>query len=155
MKYKVDLQDTIAEDTPNRFHIQRWVNETLDDLVDNGELCIRIVDSSESQALNKQYRDKDKPTNVLSFPSELPDEIKAETHILGDIVICAQIVKGEAEVQTKKLEAHWAHMVVHGTLHLLGFDHINDRDAKIMESLEINILQRLGFPNPYIGDNHE
>lgn len=120
------------------------------DYVDS-ELCIRIVDADESAALNQRYRGKAGPTNVLSFPcaSGVP-----ELNLLGDLVICAPVVAGEAQTQGKTEAAHWAHMVVHGVLHLLGYDHIGDHDALIMETRERAILARLGFPDPYSDENH-
>lgn len=124
-----------------------------------GEIAIRIIDEAESQALNHDYRGKDAPTNVLSFPFELPEglpeELQAELGdgIIGDIAICASVVRQEAQQQGKASEAHWAHMVVHGVLHLLGYDHINDQDANIMEALETRILSELGYPNPYLTEN--
>ena len=111
------------------------------------EMTVRIVDEPESQALNSDYRGKDAPTNVLSFPSDLPDFI--EEPLLGDLIICAQVVEREAQQQHKTREAHWAHMVVHGTLHLLGYDHIDDDEAEVMEALESQILTRLDYPAPY------
>ena len=118
---------------------------------------MRVVGSAESRKLNRLWRGKDKPTNVLSFPSEiltagaqLPiDEIE-EAWSLGDLAICAPVVAREAREQGKVLQAHWAHMVVHGTLHLLGYDHENDRDAERMEGCEIAILAQFGYPNPYV-----
>lgn len=112
-------------------------------------LSLRVVDIPEIQALNHTYRYKNKPTNVLSFPSDLPEAIQEDTGLLGDIIICADIVEKEAEEQNKMLKAHWAHMVVHGCLHLLGYDHEEDKEASKMESLEIRILESLGLPNPY------
>jgi probable rRNA maturation factor len=112
-------------------------------------LAIRVVDAAESQELNRTYRDKDKPTNVLSFPFDLPPEIE-ETH-LGDLAICAEVVAEEAQEQGKPLAAHWAHMVVHGVLHLRGFDHIEDVDADVMEERERVILDSLGISDPYAG----
>ena len=116
-----------------------------------GDVTIRVASAEEVQSLNRDYRGKDKPTNVLSFPSELPPELAAECEEveLGDIVICAEVVANEAAAQNKTLEAHWAHMVVHGMLHLQGYDHIEDADAEIMEALEIKIMCALGFANPY------
>jgi len=110
-------------------------------------LVIRIVDEPESRSLNRQFRGIDEPTNVLSFPFAAPPRVRSK-HI-GDLVVCAPVVEREAAEQGKPLEAHWAHMVVHGVLHLLGYDHQTDADAETMEGLEIAILGRLGFPNPY------
>ena len=109
---------------------------------ERGELALRIVGNAESRSLNRRYRNKDKPTNVLSFPSDAPG-------VLGDLVICAPVVSREAREQGKAAAAHWAHMVVHGVLHLLGFDHIRPADAKVMERRERAILARLSFPDPY------
>jgi len=105
------------------------------------ELTIRVVGAAESRKLNRTWRRKDKPTNVLSFAAEAP--------VLGDLAICAPVVAREAREQGKSPSAHWAHMVVHGVLHLLGYDHENDRDAQRMEAREANILAQLGMPNPY------
>lgn len=110
-------------------------------------ITIRLVDKHESQALNKQFRGKDSPTNVLSFPSDLPTDIDVE--YLGDIVICAPVVENEAREQHKSPNAHWAHMLVHGVLHLKGYDHIQTTDALEMESLERTILASMGFSDPY------
>ena len=114
---------------------------------DNSTVVIRIVDRDESRRLNRDYRGKDKPTNVLSFPFEAPPGV-VEEH-LGDLVICAPVVEAEAEEQNKSLTAHWAHMVVHGVLHLQGLDHQNNKQAEEMESLERKILADLGYPDPY------
>ncbi|WP_228133133.1 rRNA maturation RNase YbeY [Alkanindiges illinoisensis] len=116
------------------------------------DISIRLVDNSESQSLNLHYRHKDKPTNVLSFPSELPEEIlpMLDQVPLGDLVICIPVVLKEAAEQHKTPEAHFAHMVVHGTLHLMGYDHeLGAQEAVEMEALEIQVLQQLGFGNPY------
>lgn len=119
-----------------------------------GEITLRIVDKAESQALNLDYRAKDAPTNVLSFPFEMPEglDMPDEALILGDIALCAEVVAHEASTQHKTLAAHWAHMVVHGVLHLLGFDHIDATDAADMEALETDILASLGFADPYLMD---
>ena len=114
------------------------------------EVTVRIVDEAESNELNLTYRGKDKPTNVLSFPFEAPPGL--ELPLLGDLVICRQVVEREAEEQGKPLMAHWAHMVVHGSLHLLGYDHIDDEEAEEMEQLERDIMQELGFADPYLND---
>ncbi len=113
------------------------------------ELTLRIVDKQESQQLNSLYRGKDKPTNVLSFVFENPPGLAESLPILGDLVICAEVVAQEAIEQNKNLMAHWAHMIVHGSLHLLGYDHITDSEAQQMESLEIAILEQLSISNPY------
>lgn len=112
------------------------------------EISIRIVDREESRTLNGQYRGKPTPTNILSFPADFPPGVDAP--LLGDLAICAPVIEQEAEQQQKPPEAHWAHMVIHGTLHLLGYDHIEAGDAHKMEALEIALLDQLGYPNPYL-----
>ena len=113
----------------------------------NAEIVIRVVDEKESADLNGQFRGKHGPTNVLSFPFQAPPGMA--TDILGDILICAPVVEREAKEQGKSLHAHWAHMVIHGVLHLQGYDHIEENEAVKMESEEIAIMNGLGFPNPY------
>lgn len=113
----------------------------------NTELTIRIVGETEAAHLNQRWRGKEGPTNVLSFPAAGLENIAPG--LLGDVIVCAPVVEREAEQQRKTLQAHWAHMVVHGTLHLLGHDHQNESQAGIMEALEVDILGELGFPNPY------
>lgn len=148
--YKVSLQlATEAPNIPTRFELQRWISATLEGRKTKAEVCLRMVNEQEIQQLNKTYRGFDKPTNVLSFPYTLPDSIELEYPLLGDLVICPNIVALEATEQHKPLKAHWAHMVIHGVLHLLGYDHIEEKDALIMEPIEIDILKRLGFSNPY------
>lgn len=136
-----------APDLPSEADVTRWVETVLRQQKATGEVCIRIVEPEESQALNRDYRGKDKPTNVLSFPFEVPPGIPVT--LLGDLVICAAVVAEEAREQHKPLQDHWAHMVVHGTLHLLGFDHINDDEAEEMEALERALLARLEIADPY------
>lgn len=145
---ELDIQ--IATDItplPSFDDLYAWFVAALPNGKDDSEMTIRIVDAEESQTLNNTYRGKDKPTNVLSFPADLPDEVNIP--LLGDLVVCAQIVSDEANSQGKTIHVHWAHMVIHGTLHLLGYDHEDDDDAHIMENLEISLLDSLGFPNPY------
>jgi probable rRNA maturation factor len=110
-------------------------------------MTIRVVDEDEIRQLNRDYRGKDYATNVLSFESDLPPEL--DIPLLGDIIICPAVVQREAAEQCKTLDAHWAHMVIHGTLHLQGYDHIEDSEAEAMEALEIAIMQQLGYADPY------
>ena len=149
-KLELDLDLQIAidnENLPSKKDFELWVHSALRDIMTQAELTIRIVDEAESQELNSNYRGKDKPTNVLSFPFEAPPEI--DIPLLGDLIICAPVVELEAKQQHKSLQAHWAHMVVHGCLHLLGYDHIQDAEAEEMESLETQLVENLGFNNPY------
>lgn len=132
---------------PDAAQFPKWLHQIADKLKVNGEVCIKIIDTAESQCLNKTYRSKDKPTNVLSFPSEVPDFVES-THI-GDLAICAEVVEQEAQVQNKPIEHHWAHMTIHGVLHLLGYDHIENDEAEEMEALEIELLSWLGIADPY------
>lgn len=148
----IDLQiASEAAELPSEMLINRWVEAALQGHGDpskfNSELSVRIVDADESQTLNHQYRHKDSPTNVLSFPADLPPEVTLP--LLGDLIICAPVVAQEALQQQKTSEQHWAHMLIHGTLHLLGYDHIGDEDAEVMEKLETRILTDLGYPPPY------
>jgi len=133
---------------PAESDFQKWLDVVLPQFQEESEVTIRIVDDAESHELNMTYRGKDKSTNVLSFPFEAPPGM--ELPLLGDLVICRQVVEKEAQEQQKELLAHWAHMVVHGSLHLLGYDHIIDEEADEMESIEIDIMQSLGYPDPYI-----
>lgn len=133
---------------PTESDFQKWLDVVLPQFQEESEVTIRIVDDAESHELNMTYRGKDKSTNVLSFPFEAPPGM--ELPLLGDLVICRQVVEKEAREQQKALLAHWAHMVVHGSLHLLGYDHIVDEEAEEMESIEIEIMQSLGYPDPYI-----
>lgn len=145
----LDLQIACSDlsNIPSEEKIFQWLTVILPQFVEQAELTIRIVDKQESQSLNNLYRHKDKPTNVLSFPFESP--IDMETPLLGDLVICKQIVEQEAQEQDKTLESHWAHMIIHGCLHLLGYDHIEENEAEEMESIEIDIMKQLGFADPY------
>ena len=148
MTVEVDIQRATDEpDQPDDDSLIRWAALALRD--DPGkELTIRLVDAAESQTLNSQYRHKDSATNVLSFPADLPPELNIP--LLGDLVICVPVVNREAAEQGKLPEAHWAHMVIHGCLHLLGHDHIDDDDAEVMEQLERQLLAELGIADPYL-----
>ncbi len=148
MKLSIDIHNASDNDEhPPPAQIEQWVGITLKNRRERAELAIRIVSETEITQLNTQYRNKTGTTNVLSFPADLHPSL--DIPLLGDLVICASVVEREADEQHKLLRAHWAHMIVHGTLHLLGYDHIEDHDADIMESLEIDILNQLNFPNPY------
>lgn len=151
MTSDIDIQiatQTPEEQLPSKASLTRWANLSVSGKP-GFEVTIRIVDEAESQALNAQYRQKDKPTNVLSFPFEAPAGI--ELPLLGDLVICAPVVMKEAAEQQKNLESHWAHMVIHGMLHLQGYDHILDQDAEVMEKREVDLMAELGYKNPYSG----
>ena len=151
-KMIIDLQMACEQESglPTAEQIEQWATAAVQPQSDEVEMTVRIVDEAESHALNLNYRGKDRPTNVLSFPFECPDEV--ELPLLGDLVICRQVVEREAQEQDKPVMAHWAHMVVHGSLHLLGYDHIEDDEAEEMESLETQIMTRLGFADPYLSE---
>ena len=158
MGVQVDLQMAVANaaqwNVPDIEAIQAWANAALRQVEPNSsarEMTVRIVDVDEITQLNEHYRQKTGSTNVLSFPFELPPGVPAEAcdGALGDLVVCAAVVAQEAETQHKSVEAHWAHMIVHGTLHLLGYDHLTDDEAQQMESEEIAVLKGFGYDNPY------
>ncbi len=135
--------------SPAKSTFQHWASAALHGLGRRRvALGVRIVGASESASLNHRFRRQRGPTNVLSFPFEAPSGTRSE--LLGDLVICAPVVRREAREQEKPLRAHWAHMVVHGILHLRGYDHLNRREATVMEKKEIRILRELGFANPYL-----
>ncbi len=160
----VDLQNVCQQAVPDASQFQRWVEAVLEnqrnqrgqtrlisrhDPFDSFdfELSIRLVDEAESAELNEKYRSKIAPTNVLSFPFDSP--IPLVPILLGDLVICASVVEKEALIQNKAIQDHWAHMVVHGCLHLLAYDHSEDQEAQVMEALEVTILQSLSINDPY------
>lgn len=150
MSIELDLQivSESKEGLPSFELFLSWLTSAISPFQENAEVTIRIVDEKESHQLNFQYRGKDKSTNVLSFPFEAPPGM--ELDLLGDLVICRQVVEKEAIEQNTTALAHWAHMVVHGSLHLLGYDHIEDDEAEEMESLEAEILLKMGFEDPYL-----
>jgi len=146
----VDIQNASAySNIPSNRELRLWVDTALTTANSDveKELCIRVVNTKEIRTLNRQYRSKDNVTNILSFPCDLP--VGVDLPMLGDLVICAEVVAQEAMLQNKVLNSHWAHMVVHGTLHLVGYDHANDAEAEEMERLEIHILASLGHASPY------
>lgn len=155
---ELDLQIACnAPDIPSQADFAGWVNLALQEAGYQPppglptEMTLRLVDREESQDLNRTYRGKDKPTNVLSFPFDGPEGVPLA--LLGDMVICAPLVAEEAQEQSKTGRAHWAHLVIHGTLHLLGFDHVDEDEAAEMEALEVQILARLGIADPYVTDH--
>ncbi len=152
MNVELDLQlASNAAGIPSQQQLQDWCQLALQQRQGSSELTVRIVDTEEAQELNLRWRGKDYATNVLSFPADIPDGI-LDIPLLGDLVICAPVVNKEAQEQHKPALAHWAHMVIHGCLHLLGYDHIEDNEAEIMEQLERQLLAKLGYPDPYCAD---
>jgi len=146
---EVDLQlASKATDLPSYADFQRWCELALRQRAADSELTIRVVDESEARELNHTWRHKDYATNVLSFPADIPDGL-LDIPLLGDLVICAPVVAREAAEQDKTLAQHWAHLVIHGCLHLLGYDHIEEAEADEMEDLERQLLSELGHPDPY------
>jgi probable rRNA maturation factor len=152
VKLSVDIQKACSGPVPAATDIRRWIAAALAGraLQEQVEVSVRLVASAEMAQLNETYRGRTGATNVLSFPADLPAELAIP--LLGDIVICAPIVRAEAAQQGKSQSAHWAHMTVHGTLHLLGYDHIEEEEATIMEALESAILSALNYSCPYAAD---
>lgn len=156
MELFIDLQIATVneEQLPDLTAIELWVQTAITagslEKRAEAELTVRIVDNDESQQLNHQYRDKNKPTNVLSFPFQNPPGVALP--LLGDLLICKNVVENEALEQNKTLTEHWAHMLIHGTLHLLGYDHIEQQEALEMENLETKLLIELGFSDPYLSE---
>ena len=148
---ELDLQLASEAQAPSQADFQRWCELALRQRSADSELTIRVVDEAEGRELNRTWRHKDYATNVLSFPADVPDGI-LDIPLLGDLVICAPVVAREAKEQKKPLAAHYAHMTVHGTLHLLGWDHEDDKEAEAMEQLEREILAELGIADPYAGE---
>ena len=149
----------VSNDCPDRWapsleQCATWLNCGLQTALQRNSCSVSLsfVDADRSQSLNKQYRGKDKPTNVLSFPADFPIELReqVDAYPLGDIVICALVVETEASEQGKELSTHWAHLMIHGLFHLLGYTHDEQDSALEMESLEINTLEKLGISNPYL-----
>ena len=149
MHVDIALNQGLKVYVPTSAMIKEWINSVLREISYKkaAQVSVRVVEEQEITELNNKYRHINKTTNVLSFPFEPLSGV--DVPLLGDLVICATVVEQEAALQAKTCAQHWAHMVVHGTLHLLGYDHINENDAEEMESLEIKIISNLGFPNPY------
>lgn len=163
LSVEVDLQNpNNTEPLPTLLEMKTWCEAAVQALTyplafeNTLSVLIRIVDSEESASLNQGYREKSGPTNVLSFPNDVPEfmleipDLKEQNSHLGDLVICDSLVQEEAKEQGKSVLVHWAHLIIHGLLHLQGYDHIDDDEADEMESLEIEIMEQLGFDNPYI-----
>jgi probable rRNA maturation factor len=152
VKLLLDIQTVSREQVPSKAELRHWIEAALCERTTKQqvEIVVRLVDADEMAQLNANYRGKKGTTNVLSFPADLPPDL--ELPLLGDIVICAPVVLAEAAQQGKNTSAHWAHMTIHGTLHLLGYDHIEEEEAETMEALESAILRQLDYSCPY--QNH-
>lgn len=156
MTYYIDIQN--ATDAPlalDEDELTRLASLVLRDYQKDAELTVRFVDPEEITYLNTTYRKKDQPTNVLAFPSELPAEIQLECPLLGDVIICPDVLLAESKELNKTLEAHWTLILIHGILHLLGYDHINEDDAVVMQAIEIKLLAELGYANPYDAEGNQ
>jgi probable rRNA maturation factor len=145
---QVEVQRRVKAWAPRARDIAIWAGAAIGRRAAGGELGVSVVGAAESRRLNARYRGKDKPTNVLSFSPAYAPASRGPC-LLGDLVICAQVVRTEAREQGKPLQAHWAHLVVHGALHLVGYDHEREAEARRMERREVAVLRRLGFANPY------
>ena len=154
MTYIIDIQNALNKTISiTDQEITDWASLALENKYTSAELTIRLVELDEMIYLNNTYRAQNKPTNVLSFPSNLPKHINLDYPLLGDIIICPDVLSEESTAKNITLTAHWAHIVIHGVLHLLGYDHIYDDDAIIMQAIEIQLLDKLGFNNPYQEDD--
>lgn len=147
MKLVVEIDSASSEPAPEEGDLRSWISAALIDRKLDTEISVRLVDIEEMSELNQRYRNKTGPTNVLSFPADIPAELNHP--LLGDIVICSPVVRREAAEQGKPEDAHWAHMTVHGTLHLQGYDHLIEAEAQTMEAIETAILATLNYPCPY------
>ena len=144
----LQLRRAVRSWAPSRRELTRWASTALGARGSGRELGVAVVGASASRRLNARYRGRDRATNVLSFPAPAPARATRPAP-LGDLVICAPVLRSEARAQAKPLSAHWAHLVVHGALHLIGYDHEREADARRMERREVAVLRRLGYPNPY------
>ncbi len=156
MSYYIDIQNATDESLPvSEDELTRLASLALRDYQKEAELTVRLVTPEEMIHLNHTYRKQNKTTNVLAFPSALPTEIQLECPLLGDVIICPEVLSEESKQLKKSLESHWALILIHGILHLLGYDHIKDDEAVIMQTIEIKLLAELGFPNPYDAEGNE
>ncbi len=156
MTYYIDIQNVTEESLPlTEKELSNLAELALRDHQNDGELTIRIVNAEEMIYLNHTYRKQNKTTNVLAFPCSLPDSIELECPLLGDIIICPEVLLTESEQLNKSLKEHWSLIVIHGVLHLLGYDHVKDDEAIVMQSLEAKLLTEIGYSNPYDLEVHE
>ncbi len=156
MNYHIDIQHACHDPLPvSNETLTHWVISTIKSHKERAELTLRFVDIAEITALNHTYRKQNKATNVLAFPASHPPELQLDYPLLGDVIICPAVLQNESQSLKTNLDAHWAHIVIHGVLHLLGYDHIIETDAEKMRSLEINLLNDFGFDNPYKDDTFE
>jgi probable rRNA maturation factor len=150
MNYYIDIQNVTDTSLPVSDEVlTEWASLTIRSFMPSAELTLRFVDSQTITELNTTYRKQNKATNVLAFPSFLPKDIILDEPLLGDIIICPEVLDDESKLLNKPLISHWAHIVIHGILHLLGYDHIKPEDEKIMQLHEITLLAKLGYANPY------
>lgn len=150
MSYYIDIQHASEEVIPlSDERLGQCAELPLHEHKSTAELTLRLVDAEEMTQLNNDYRKQNKVTNVLAFPSAIPDTVELDFPFLGDVIICPTVLAQESLELGKSLEAHWTHIVIHGVLHLLGYDHIKEEDAEIMQALETQLLAELGFSDPY------
>lgn len=150
MTYYIDIQKATLKPLPvSEDRITKLATLALRDHQKSAELTVRLVDTEEMVFLNSTYRKMNKPTNVLAFPCSLPSDIELDYPLLGDIIICPEVLENESKEFNKSLEEHWSLIVIHGVLHLLGYDHIEDDDALVMQALEVKLLAEMGYANPY------
>ncbi|HRD68606.1 MAG TPA: rRNA maturation RNase YbeY [Legionella sp.] len=156
MTYYIDIQNASDETLPlDEDKLSQLAQLALRDSLNDAELTIRLVTPEEMIHLNNTYRKINKTTNVLAFPSDLPDHVTLEFPFIGDVIICPQVLKSESQQENKTLEEHWSLIVIHGVLHLLGYDHVNDEDSIIMQAIEIKLLAELGYASPYKTEENE
>lgn len=150
MNYHIDIQNASESDLPiTEEEMSNFAMLALRDQIKSAELTIRLVDAEEMTHLNSTYRKQHKTTNVLAFPSHVPEHVELDFPLLGDVIICPEVLAEESKEQNKTIEEHWALILIHGVLHLLGYDHIKDEDAQVMQALEIKLLAERGYTNPY------
>ena len=147
-RLQLTLQRRVRAWAPPRAELRSWASAALGRRAAGGELGVCVVGPRESRRLNARFRGRDRPTNVLSFPAAAMP-VTSGTRPLGELVVCPRVLRAEARAQAKTLRAHWAHLIVHGTLHLVGYDHVDPAEAARMERREIRVLRALGFANPY------